>query len=81
MKNQLKIGFALLLLLLVLTVILQNTQVVPLAFLGWHMEMSLVTVITLTFLLGVVAGLLAAAIVGFRRRRQAGARPGSGPGA
>ncbi len=68
MKN-LKIGMALFLLLLILTVVIQNTGGVHLRFLAWKVQMSLVQVISLTFLAGFGFGLLTAAIFRVTRKR------------
>jgi putative membrane protein len=58
----------LVLLLLSLVILVQNTQVVTLRVLFWHMSMSRILLIPLLLLIGFVIGYLVAAL----RRKKAG---------
>lgn len=58
MRQRAKLIVLLVVLLLFLIFILQNTEVVELRFLFWHLEASRAIVLLMSFLLGLVMGWL-----------------------
>lgn len=77
-----KVAVAILLCLLLLVIILQNTEVVGVRLLFWEIQMSRVLLILLAAAIGFIGGYLAAALrSGGHGRPAPGATAGSGPSA
>jgi len=68
MKFKLYIATALLLLLLIF--ILQNTEVVNLNFLVWHISLSRALLLLLVFAMGLFLGMLFGSVKGMTRKHQ-----------
>jgi putative membrane protein len=62
----------LILLLFCLVILIQNTQVVTLRVLFWHITMSRILLIPLLLVIGFVVGYLMAAVKGRQKEKSAG---------